>query len=268
VKAFVWYAGDSFLHRLNPLTKLAINVPVAVLVSMTSEIATPLLVFILAVLTLRLLGRVPLSAMLRPLLFALVFGFGVFWTSTVFYAGPFSTPQPAWTLRIGPIGLAPEAVEYGAAIALRLLAILATSMLFVLTTDPSRFVLALIHQARVSPRIAYAVFAAYRFLPLLEVEFDNIRAAHQLRGGLGGDGALPLRKLRELVGYAIPLLAIAVRKGERVALAMESRAFGALPERTYFRTTSLSRADAAFLSVALLVLGALLARVLLQRLSS
>jgi energy-coupling factor transport system permease protein len=264
MKAFVWYTEDSFLHRLNPLTKLALSIPVAMLVSISAEVATPLLVSMLALLSIRLLGKVPFSAMLRPLLFALVFGFGVFWTSALFYAGPFD-PQPLWTLNLGPLILAPEAVLYGLAIALRLLAILTTSMLFVLTTDPTAFVLALIHQAGMSPRIAYSVFAAYRFLPLFEVEFENIRAAHQVRGGTGGDGPLPVRKVREVVGYAIPLMATAVRKGERVALAMESRAFGALPRRTYFRKTTVTRADAVFASVSLAILGVLLARVLLNR---
>jgi energy-coupling factor transport system permease protein len=49
-----------------------------------------------------------------------------------------------------------------------------------------------------------------------------------------------------MFGYAIPLLASAVRKGERVALAMESRGFGALPRRTYLRVTTLGRDDLVF----------------------
>jgi energy-coupling factor transport system permease protein len=138
-------------------------------------------------------------------------------------------------------------------------------MLFVLTTDPTKFVLALIHQAHVSPRIAYSIFAAYRFVPLLEVEFENIRAAHQMRGGMAGRGVLhPGQTAR----YAIPLLATAVRKGERVAMAMESRAFGALRERTYYRMTSLGWADAWFSMIALAILAALFARVLVVRFST
>ena len=53
-------------------------------------------------------------------------------------------------------------------------------MLFVLTTDPVDFVLALIHQARLPYRIGYAAFVAYRFVPLVQAELDNIRAAHQI----------------------------------------------------------------------------------------
>jgi energy-coupling factor transport system permease protein len=241
VKAFVWHQEDSFLHRLNPLTKLAACLLAAVVVSTAGEPATPAVVVLLAAASTRMLGRVPWSMLFRSLAFGLLASFGVFWTYTVFYGG---TGEP-WL--------------YGATMAARLLAILSASAMFVLTTDPSQFVRALIHQARVSPRIAYSVFAAYRFVPLLQVELETIRAAHQMRGGVGGGG--PFGQIREIVGYAIPLLASAVRKGERVALAMESRGFGALPPqtRTYFRVTSLSQADLWFSLACVLALGGLVA---------
>jgi energy-coupling factor transport system permease protein len=232
---------------------------------MTAEIATPLAVSVVALLALRVLGRVPWSAMVRPLLFALVFGFGVFWTSALFYVGPGADAADG---RGGPLHLSADGVLYGIAIALRLLAILTASMLFVLTTDPTKFVVALIHQAHVSPCIAYSVFAAYRFVPLLEVEFENIRAAHQMRGAATEGGTMRIARLREVLGYAVPLLAAAVRRGERVALAMESRAFGALPNRTYFRVTTFTRADGWFALITLTLLGLLLLRVLAARFSS
>jgi energy-coupling factor transport system permease protein len=239
MKAFVWHEADSFLHRLNPLTKLAACFLAAVVVSTAGEPATPAIVVLLALGSTRMLGRVPWPMLLRTLAFGLLAGIGVFWTYTVFYVGT----GEAWL--------------YGATMTLRLLAILSASAMFVLTTDPAQFVRALIHQARVSPRIAYSVFAAYRFVPLLQVEFETIRAAHQMRGGVGSGG--PFGWIREMVGYAIPLMASAVRKGERVALAMESRGFGALPaqRRTYFRVTAVSRADLWFSLACLLAFGTL-----------
>jgi energy-coupling factor transport system permease protein len=226
VKAFVWHAEHSFLHGLNPLTKLAACLLAAAVVSTAGEPITPTLVTLLALGTTRFPGRVPWHILLRPMMFGLVAGTGLFWTYTIFYAGP----GDAWL--------------YGATMAARLLAILSASAMFVLTTDPSQFVRSLIHQLGVSPRIAYAVFTAYRFVPLLEIEFETIRAAHRMRGGVGRGGTLEWA--REMLGYAIPLLASSVRKGEHVALAMESRGFGALPQRTYYRVTTLARADLWF----------------------
>jgi energy-coupling factor transport system permease protein len=237
MRVFAWHPTDSFLHRLNPLTKLGLCAPTAVVVALAREPWTPLLIALVAVLATRVLGNVPWRVLVRPLVFALALGFGLFWTTMLFYAGSGS------------------AIQYGATVALRLAAILAASTLFVVTTEPTQFVRALIHQARVPPRLAYTIFAAYRFVPLVEIEFATIRAAHQLRGGVGRRG--PLARAQEIAGYAIPLLALAVRRGERVALAMESRAFGALPRRTYYRTTSVGWADAWFALGALVVLGAI-----------
>jgi energy-coupling factor transport system permease protein len=232
MRVFAWYPADSFLQRLNPLTKLLLCFPTAVVVARAQEPYTPVVIALLAVLTTRIVGHIPWRVFARPFVFALVLGFGLFWTTTLFYAGTGS------------------AVQYGLTVSLRLAAILAASTLFVVTTEPTQFVRALIHQGRFAPRIAYAVYAAYRFVPLVEEEFATIRAAHRLRGA---------QSWRDVPGYAIPLLALAVRRGEALALAMESRAFGALPERTYYRTTSWSWQDAIF-ALATLVVLAILAR--------
>jgi energy-coupling factor transport system permease protein len=239
MRAFAWHQADSFLHRLNPLTKLVWCFPTAVVVALAQEPWTPLVIAAVAVVTMRSLGSIPWSVLARPALFALVLGFGLFWTTLLFYVGQGS------------------AALYGATVAARLAAILAASSLFVLTTEPAQFVRALIHQARLSPRIAYSIFAAYRFVPLVEIEFANIRAAHQVRGGASRRGLWT--RIGEIAGYAIPLLALAVRRGERVALAMESRAFGALSERTYFRVTGFGWGDLWFSLAALVVLVALAA---------
>lgn len=238
MRAFVWHEGDSFLHRLNPLTKLVACFLAAATVSTAVEPVTPSALILVALAATRLAGRVPWRVIARPLLFGALASFGVFWTYSIFYGGE----GPGWV--------------YGATMATRLLAIMSASLLFVLTTDPSQFVRSLIHQAHVSPRIAYSVFAAYRFVPLLELELQTIRAARQMRGGVGRGG--PFESIREAFGYAIPLLASAVRRGERVALAMESRAFGALPARTYYRVTTIGPADFAFGCVCLGLLGVLL----------
>jgi energy-coupling factor transport system permease protein len=241
VRQFVWHQTDSYLHRLNPLTKLALSLPVAVLVALLNEPATPLTIAIVATGTTSQLGRVPLGRLLRQLGYSLLLAFGMFWTGVLFYAGPGAESS---SVVPGPLHITEAGLVYGLTMASRLLAIFATSSLFVLTTNPVDFVVALIHQGRLPVRIGYAVFAAYRFLPLVQVELDNIRAAHQVRGAATGRGGVA--RVREVFGYAIPLLAISVRRAERVALAMDARGFGARSDRTYFRTTTMTRADLIF----------------------
>ncbi|MFN8523671.1 MAG: energy-coupling factor transporter transmembrane component T [Chloroflexota bacterium] len=254
MRQFVWHQVDSPLHRLNPLTKLGLSLGVVAIVSFATTPLAPALVAALAIGTTVAVGRVPLGNVLRPMAFAAVFALGVCWTGVLFYVGPGSGPD-APAVWAGPPRITEAAVTYGITMGARLLAIFATSALFVLTTDPVELVLAMIHQARVPYRVGYAVFAAYRFMPLLQDELGNIRAAHQMRGRTGGGG--PVGTLREYAGYAIPLLAIAVRRAERVALAMDARAFGALPRRTYYRQTTVGFGDLMFAAVATAALGAI-----------
>ena len=254
MRQFVWHETDSLLHRLNPLTKLLLTIPVAALVSLIFEPVTPLVIAAVATLVTWKLGNIPLARLLRALGFALLLGFGMFWTGVLYYAGPGSDGP---SIVPGPVHVSAAGLVYGLTMLSRTLAIFATSALFVLTTDPVDFVVALIQQARLPVRVGYAVFATYRFLPLVQEELDNIRAAHQVRGVATGNGLLA--RLRRTAGYAIPLLAISVRRAERVALAMDSRGFGARPDRTFFRTTAVSRADYAFAMTALAALAAIVA---------
>ena len=256
MRGFVWYEDDSFVHRLNPLTKLAISLPVVVIASMSFEPVTPLAMAAGALLVTRYLGHVPWPRLLRPLLFAGPLSLGFFWSGTVFYVGPGSgLDAPGFAL--GPLWLPFAALVYGLAIGSRALAVFCTSMIFVLTTDPVHIVLALMQHLRVSPRIGYSIFAGYRFMPLLQDELANIRAAYQVRGaGRGG----VVGRVRELFDFAIPLLAISVRRGERVALAMESRAFEAVPQRTYMQVSRFSWRDPVFIAGALAFLGAVVFR--------
>ena len=252
MRQFVWHQADSYLHRLNPLTKLALTLPVAVLVALIFEPITPLVMAAVAVLATWRLGRVPLGGLLRGLGFALLLGFGMFWTGVLYYAGQGSDGP---SVVPGPLQITEASLVYGLTMLSRTLAIFATSALFVLTTNPIDFVAALIQQGRLPVRVGYAVFAAYRFVPLVQEELDNIRAAHQVRGAHGGRG--PVARARQLIGYAVPLLVISVRRAERVALAMDSRGFGARPDRTSYRTTSMRRSDLLFGLGALLTLAAI-----------
>jgi len=241
VRQFIWHDADSYLHRLNPLTKLALTLPIAAVVVTCDEPATPLAVAVVTVLATCWLGSVPWTSVLLPLALALAAGFGMFWTGLIFYAGPGASAAP---VVIGPVQVSEASILYAVTMMSRLLAIVAASLLFVLTTNPVDFVVALIQQARLPVRVGYAIFAAYRFMPLVHEELLNIQAAHQVRGAAMGGG--PVARVRQAFGYAIPLLAISVRRAERVALAMDARGFSAHRPRTYYRTTTFTRSDLQF----------------------
>ena len=114
--------------------------------------------------------------------------------------------------------------------ALRLAAIIALALIAGLTTTGPDLVRATVQQLRVPYRVGYTALAAFRFVPRFGHELDVIRQAHRVRGAHGGRG--PFAAAARWWGYIVPLLAGAIRHAERVALAMDARAFGAHPDRT------------------------------------
>lgn len=252
MRAFLQYEHDSFLQRLNPLTKLAFATALILALTVIVDPFTPLVVTVLTILAIWRLGRARLGALLRPLLPFLVLSFGLIWTTTLFYvASPGEPVRMLWSL--GPVAITEAGLAYGLAIFFRLTGFFAASLLFVLTTDPTDLVQALIQNLGLSYRFGYGAHAAYRFVPLFEGELASIRAAHRIRGLREGGG--PVRRIRQYLGFLVPLLAGGVRRAERVALAMDARGFGAYPDRTFYRRSSFGWADLAFAVGAILVYG-------------
>jgi energy-coupling factor transporter transmembrane protein EcfT len=157
--------------------------------------------------------------------------------------GRFNADAPA-LIQLGPLRVTGVALVNASSLVARLVALGAFSAVFVRTTDPSDLVLSLVHQARLSYRVAFGTLVGLRMLPLLQGEYATIRAAHRVRGIDEGRGLRGTwRRIRR---YSIPLLAGAVRKAGRVALAMDARAFGAYDDRTYMRRLVVTGADWVF----------------------
>lgn len=251
---FSYYEQDAFLQRRNPAVKLALSVGLMVVATVLFDVWTLALITLLAVTATWRLGRVPLPALLRGMLPFLLLGLGYLWMNMLF---PRAGDAPVTVLwRIGPLRVAAEGIETGLALTARALCFGASSLFFVTTTAPGDFILSLIHQFRLSPRVAYGILAAYRFLPLLETELTQIRAAHRLRGV--GEGQGMAGKVQQIHRYTIPLLASAIRKADRVSLAMESRGFGGTHARSYYRVLRTDATDWLLACAAILALAAIL----------
>jgi energy-coupling factor transport system permease protein len=240
----IYYEGSSFLHRLNPLSKFTLSLVLFAFLMLTTDPWTPL-AFIIFVLGLLLwLGKLPMRRLLRVLwpMLLISAAFLLFYPLLVRQSLVAGTPL---LFELGPVRVYQGGLEYGVTTALRVLALLSGSLLFSLTTDSADFIRALVQQWRLPYRIGYSTLAAFRFVPMLQSEMIVIGAAHRVRGVNGAHG---LRGAYErLRRYAVPLLATAIRQAERTALAMDGRAFGAFPQRTYYRRLRFSTADWLFI---------------------
>lgn len=218
-----------FLHRLNPLALVAGPLPAMVFLILVRDLATPL-AFLVLVLAITLVG-----AHLSPrAAAALVVGLPLFVAVTSVSFGLWTdaarVADSPVLFQLGDYRFHLGAYLTGLATALRLASILALALLPGLAATGPDFVRAMVQQLRVPYRIGYTALAAFRFVPRFAHELEVIRQAHRVRGMAGGRG--PVAGIRRHLGYVVPLLAGAIRHAERVALAMDARAFGAHRRRT------------------------------------
>ena len=197
--------------------------------------------------------RSPLMVVALMVPFAL-FGFGFLTTSVLF------RHESDYALRIAretPFG--GTALSAGLVLFLRAIACGMASALFVLTTDPGALVKAMMVSWRLSPRIGYSLFAGMQLVPDLAAEAQQMRLARAMKSG---------RRIRripgpvEVAGLVIPLLAYAIRRAGRTAIAMEARGLGPDGPRTILNAPGFHRRDGIFVlaALAMLALCALVAR--------
>ncbi|MRH28208.1 energy-coupling factor transporter transmembrane protein EcfT [Microbacterium sp. SYP-A9085] len=217
-----------FLHRLNPLAKLLGPAPAMVVLVFVRDVATPVAFLVLAyaivLVGARMTARLASMLVLIPVLAAAMgLGFAL-WTD------PAHVADTVPLLRLGDWTLSRGALWTGIATGLRLAAIIALALIAGITTTGPDLARSLVQQLRVPYRIGYTAIAAFRFVPRFRRELEIIRQAHRVRaaGHLRG----PIAAVGRSVGSVVPLLAGAIRHAERVALAMDARAFGAYPDRT------------------------------------
>jgi energy-coupling factor transport system permease protein len=217
-----------FLYGLNPLAKIAAPLPAMVLLVFVRDAATPL-AFLALSYAILLIG-VTFTGRLAAILVALPAAAAVVGLGFSVWADAARVDQSVAIWQIGSWTLYGGALEVGLATGLRIAAIVALTLLVGLSTTGPDFVRASVQQLRVPYRIGYTALAAFRFVPRFGHELDVIRQAHRVRGAHGGRG--PFAAIARWFGYIVPLMAGAIRHAERVALAMDARAFGAHPDRT------------------------------------
>lgn len=237
------------LARRNPTVKLALVFVVSVVVMFVLDPVTPAVLYVLALLAVVVGTRTrPATLALAHVPF-LAFALGVLVVNVLSRPG-----EVLW--QGGPLRVTVEGLSVGAALALRTLLIGVLAVGFLLSTDGVALMHSLRQNARLSPRVAYAVLAGYRLLQDLPREWVTIQHAHAVRAP--ARGGRPPRGPRHLGRVVFTLLVVTVRRGERMAQALESRGLGLAP-RTTWRPVRTTAADWLFAAGVLLVLAVVLA---------
>jgi energy-coupling factor transport system permease protein len=214
-----------------------------VVVILSRDAPTPLAILVLALSVLFAGARLPARTVLAlglgiPVAVLIgTLGFGA-------WSNPAAVDRSVLLLQVGGYSFYWGSLLAGLAASLRLAALLALALLAGLTTDGADFVRSTVQYLRVPYRIGYTALAAYRFVPRFRRDIELIGQAHRVRGTGGRRG--PRAAVKRLAASIVPLLAGAIRHADRVALAMDARAFGAHPTRTERHLVPLRPRDGIF----------------------
>ena len=242
---FLYLDRDTWVHRLDPRTKMLLLVGMFVLGFLFEN---PLygLVVLAAVLLFGYAARSLVN--LKRIWFILVtiaVMTVILWT--IFGSG--ETPLFWFVER--------EAVLYGIGAALRIDITIVAGMIFLSTTRNEEIATGLVRLG-IPYRFAFAVSTAIRLVPTIVTTGLTIGQAQRSRG-LDLDSGNIIQRVRKHIPLLIPVFVSTIRSTNVFSMALESKGFGASPERTYFLEIGMTRRDAVVLAVFAVLLVAALA---------
>lgn len=217
------HAWGGLLNEMNPSIKGLTVILGVILLSLAFDPVTISISLIYVLSVTALFGRISWRRWLLLFVPFFIMAIGYFWTAALFPRSDLPQDSPlifSW----GPLKMTEAGFSLALSLALRTLMFSALSLMFVLTTEPVKFMFSLMQQCKLPPKLAYGILAGFRFLPLFREELRIMQQAHRMRG-IWREKRNIRSMLHAFKRYSIPLLASAIRKSERVAVAMVSRGF-------------------------------------------
>jgi energy-coupling factor transport system permease protein len=235
-----------FLTRVTPAARLAAGMTWLVAAIVTLDPIVPIRLTVAAIVALVLWSGLPLRRVpgrLAPLGFAIV-SLTVF---SILLSGANADRSLAAVAAFGPIRITAPAVSAGLAIGLRVVVIGLTTLLVFGPSDPTRMADSLVQQWHIPDRFAYGTLGALRVAPFMADDWTLISAARRLRGiqarGVAG-------RIRDAGDRLVVMLVAAIRRAERLALAMDARGFDSGIKRSHFRELRVGWRDWLTIAVA------------------
>ncbi len=252
-----FFPGNSFVHRLDPRTKLLFLVVYIIALFTASNWISYGAVFLFLV-TVVLLSKIPLKSIvggMKPLVFILIFTgiLNVFFTAgeTVWFS--------FWKIKITQ-----EGVVRAVFMMARILMLITGTFLLTYTTSPIALTDGL--ESLLGPlkvlklpvhELSMMMCIALRFIPTLIEETDKIMSAQKARGADFESGNL-FQRVRALIPILVPLFISAFRRADELATAMECRCYQGGEGRTKMKLLRFHRCDIWAFIAGVLLLGAII----------
>lgn len=240
---------NSFIHRLNPVSKIVWALTILIAAVMFNNFLYMLVLFGLVLMTAALAGVLTEISRLFKGLF--LFAFILFLMQVGFYNGE---DIYFYLLPIGKgyLGISKEGIVFSLAMAFRMLTIITSLLVFLATTKTQDLANTLIEMLHIPYDYSFMFLTAMRFIPTFLGEIRQISDAQRARGFVT-EGWNPVKKIKAYVPLALPLVLISLKKAKQMALAMETRGYGA-GHRTYLREPTINISDVMFISLMIITI--------------
>jgi len=216
------------LARAHPLAKIAAALVLMFTLFLTLDPLTPALVLVAEIAAVPLIGIAPRALLRRAFpVFAAAIGIGFF-----------------NALLSGNVG-------GGIAIGVRLVGIALAGIVAVASIDPTELADALTEHLHAPARFTIGALAAFRLMPLFADEWDTIALARRARGL--DDARGPISRVTGFFAMTQSLLVATIRRGTRLALAMDGRGFADVGCRTLARPRPIVAQDWALIGASFAV---------------
>ena len=231
----------TLLDRLNPVTRLGLailaSLPILAtldLVSAGTMLAAELIGFLVCGVPARQLGRRLVPLLVIGLVGAL---------SMALYGRPGGRIWAHWWL----LTVSDDSLVMAGAVFLRILALALAAVVLIGGADATRMADGMAQIVRLPARFVLGTLAGVRMVGLFAEDWRMMSLARRARG-LGDAG-----RVRRFLTMAFALLVFAIRRGTKLATAMEARGFGGQQKRTWARPSRLGLADLVGLLITLAV---------------
>ena len=237
-----YYPVDSWVHRLDPRTKILLTVAMIVAVFLVKSMVGYGLILCFMYLVSKL-SNIPFKMLVKgvkPLRFILIL---------TFLLNLFFNNGTTMLINWGFLKISYEGVSQAVHYSLRLVFLVLGTSLMTLTTSPIALSDGI--EMLLSPlkkihfpahELAMMMSIALRFIPTLMEEADKIMKAQMARGADFESGNL-LARAKAMVPLLVPLFVSAFRRAGDLAMAMESRCYHGGENRTRLRVLKITKND-------------------------
>jgi len=208
---------DSFIHRLNPLTKLVLTLALIIIAFTFPWYWTPHLLLIAAIIPLSLLGKVFREFSLTALRLILPAATFLFLMQAFF--------QPIGTdvvFKFYFLDVTTESMMFAFRNAMRIFVMVSAFTLFLLTTHPSELMSDLTRRG-LPGQFAYVIISTLQIIPQMQAKAQTIISAQRSRG-LDTESTF-FKRAGSLVPLVGPLVFGSLVEVEERAIAIEARGF-------------------------------------------